>query len=66
MKEPRVKNIVSIYKDQNLKGVYEFLNQEDMVIDPSSWSGNIKHLIENKQFETAKQIIELVAYKFNL
>lgn len=64
MKAPRVKEIIKIYKEKNLAGVYHYLNDPDMQVDPSTWSGNLKQTIENKQFESAKQIIELVGYKF--
>jgi len=64
MKEPRVKDIITIYQKDNLKGVHEYLIHPDMTVDPSTWSGNIKSLIENKHFQTAKEIIELTAYKF--
>ena len=64
MKEPRVKEIIDVYVHGNLKEVYEYLTQPDMVVDPSTWSGRIKNMIENKQFETTKQIIELTGYKF--
>ena len=64
MKEPRVKDIIESYKTGNIVKVYEYLSQENMTVDPSTWAGQIKKLIENKQFITAKQMIELIAYKF--
>ena len=64
MKEPRVKEIILNYKEGNIKQVYEYLTHPDMVVDPSTWSGNIKKMIENEQFESTKQTIELIAYKF--
>jgi hypothetical protein len=63
MKEPRVKQIIKNYKEGNIEKVYEYLSQSDMIVDPSTWSGQIKKMIENKQFITAKQTIELIAYK---
>jgi hypothetical protein len=64
MKEPRVKTVVKNYERGNLKKVYEYLTQPDMVVDPSTWSGQVKRLIEEEQFVTAKDLIELVGYKF--
>ena len=64
MKEPRVKEIVEEYRKHNLKGVYMYLTQEGMVVDPNTWSGKIKNLIEAKKYLTAKEEIELVGYKF--
>lgn len=63
MKQPRVKDIVNIYSTQNILGVKQYLNQEDMDIDPSTWCGYIKKLINDKEYITAKATIELVAYK---
>ena len=64
MIEPRVIEIIENYQKGNLKKVYEYLTKPDMVVDENSWANQIKKMIENKQFETAKQTIELVAYKF--
>jgi hypothetical protein len=64
MKEPRVKELILAYKKNNLKGVYEYLTQEGMVVDPSTWSGRIKKLIDAELYLTAKEEIELIGYKF--
>lgn len=63
MKEPRVKDIIEHYRIGNIKAVYEYLTQTDMIVNPETWCGNIKKLIENKQFITAQETIELLAYK---
>ena len=64
MKEPRVKKIISEYKHGNLAKVYEYLTEPNMVVDPSTWCGQIKKMIEDKNFESAKQLIEITGYKF--
>lgn len=64
MKEPRVKDIIECYKTGNIIKVYEYLTQENMFVDPSTWAGKIKQLIENKQYISVKQEIELIGYKF--
>jgi len=63
MKEPRVKEIIESYKTGNIIKVYEYLTQENMTVDSSTWAGQIKKLIENKQFFVVQQMIELIAYK---
>jgi hypothetical protein len=63
MKQPHVKDIVNIYSTKNILGVKQYLNQEDMHIDPSTWCGYIKKLIDNKEYITAKAAIELIGYK---
>ena len=62
--KPRVKYIILNYYKDNIRGVYTYLNQNNMVIDPSTWAGNIKKLLDNKLYVAAKAEIELVAYKF--
>jgi len=64
MKEPRVKELVTTYTKGNLKEVYEYLTQPDMRVDPSTWSGKIKQMIENEEFYSAKILIETTGYKF--
>jgi len=64
MIEPRVKDIIANYQKGNIKQVYEYLTQPDMCVDENSWANQIKKMIENKQFENAKEAIEIVAYKF--
>ena len=61
--EPRVKDIVLNYQKGNIKKVEEYLNQEGMIVDPSTWAGQIKQMIEKEQYYTAKCAIELIAYK---
>lgn len=63
MKEPRVKELINAYQQGNIIKVKEYLEQTDMIVDPSTWSGRIKKLIDNENYQTAKQIIELTAYK---
>ena len=63
MKYPKVKDIVNIYSTHNIMGVKQYVNQEDMYIDPSTWCGYIKKLIDDKEYITAKKVIELVGYK---
>ena len=64
MKEPRVKDIIKNYQEGNIMQVHEYLTQSDMTVDPSTWAGQIKKMIENKQYVTAIKTIELIAYKF--
>lgn len=64
MKGPRVKEVLEEYRRDNLRGVYLYLTQKDIKVEPDTWCEKIKLLIENKQYITAQQEIELVAYKF--
>jgi len=64
MKEPRVKELIENYQKGDLKQVFEYLTQPNMVVDPSTWCGKILQLINSKNYFTAKTLIETVAYKF--
>ena len=64
MMTPRVKQLVKEYQQGNLLQVKKYLNQPGMIVDPSTWSGKIKKLIDDKLYDTAKCEIELVGYKF--
>jgi hypothetical protein len=64
MKEPRVKEIIDNYIKGNIKQVDEYLSQPDMVIDPSTWSAQVKKMIDKKEFYSVKILIETTAYKF--
>ena len=65
MKEPRVKDILENYKKGNLNQVYIYLTQPEMQVDPSTWSGQILRLLEDKKYNTVKELIEITFYKFN-
>ena len=61
---PRVKDLIKNYKEGNLQKVNEYLSQPGMTIDPSTWEGRIKKMIDDKMYKTAICEIELVGYKF--
>lgn len=61
---PRVKEVIKNYKEGNIEKVNEYLSHPEMVVDPLSWEGKIKKLIDDKLYNTAKCEIELVGYKF--
>ena len=63
-KTPRVKHILYTYEHENIKGVLEYLSQPEMIVDPSTWAGTLKRIIEAEQYHSARQQLELIAYKF--
>lgn len=64
MKFPRVKEILSEFDKAGINGVFQYLNQSDMIIDPSTWAGKLMKDIEEKNIYTAISKIELIEYKF--
>ena len=65
MKFPRVKEILNEFDKSGINGVFKYLIQPDMVIDPSTWSGKLLEDIRNKNIYTAMSKIELIGYKFS-
>jgi hypothetical protein len=64
MKYPRIRKILNEFDKAGINGVFKYLNQPDMVIDPSTWAGKLMKDIENKNIYTAISKIELIGYKF--
>lgn len=66
MKYPRVKDILREYEKNNIDGVKQYLHNSYMVVDPSTWAGKIKRLIdENKKISVMAEI-ELIINEFKL
>mgnify|MGYP006916454555 FL=1 len=42
MKGPRVKEVLEEYRRDNLRGVYLYLTQKDIKIEPDTWCEKIK------------------------
>lgn len=63
---PRVKEVLTAYADGGILGVKEYYNQDNMSIDPSTWSGEINKLITNNNLVYASAQIEMLSDKFNL
>jgi len=60
----RVKDIIEIYDKGNIAGVTAYLFQPGMIIDPNTWAGKIKNLLNQKLYITAAIEIETIKYKF--
>ena len=63
---PRVKEILREYEKNNIDGVEQYLGNCNMVIDPSTWAGKIKKLIEENKKISAMAEIELIINEFKL
>lgn len=61
---PRVKEILNEFDKSGINGVFKYLIQPDMVVDPSTWAGKIMRDINEKNIYTAISKIELLQYKF--
>jgi len=65
MKYPRVKDILYNAELGGLQYVKNYLNQKNIKIDSSTWSGKIKKLIDEDKSISAMAEIDLLILKFN-
>jgi hypothetical protein len=63
---PRVRDILKSYKDGGLENLKVYFEQENLAVDPSTWSGQIKKCIDDGFDNTVVTEIELMIEKFNL
>ena len=61
---PRVKEVLKA-ADGGIEGIKIYFNQEGMVVDPSTWCGQIKKSIEENHVISVLAEIELIKEKFN-
>ena len=66
MKRAKVKDILLNAQLGGILYVENYFNQSDLIIDPSSWSGKIKRLIEENKKISAMAEIELIINEFNI
>jgi len=62
---PRVKDIVRAYSDGGTENVKKYFEQENLKVDPSTWSGNIKKCLDDNLDRTAATELQLMLEKFN-
>jgi len=65
MKRPRVKDVLHNYQLGGIKQVENYLGQPDLIIDPSTWVGNIQKLLKNANTISVSAEIELIINEFN-
>ena len=62
---PRVKEVIKASDDNGIAGITKYLNQEGMIVDPSTWCGQIKKSIEENRVISVIAEIEILKEKFN-
>jgi len=63
MKYPRVKEILQA-AEGGIENVKKYLSQSEMIIDPSTWCGQIKQSIDEGHVVSVLAEIELIKEKF--
>jgi hypothetical protein len=64
MKHPRVKEVIKA-ADDGIAGIVKYFNQDGMVVDPSTWCGQIKKSIDENRVISVLTEIEILKEKFN-
>ena len=62
---PRVKEVLKAAKDGGIENIKKYFNQNEMIIDPSTWCGQIKKSIDENHVISVLAEIELIQKKFN-
>lgn len=65
-KHARVKDILEAYSIKGLEGVSKYLLDEDLIIDPISWSGKMKRLLDSQNLESMEAEIASILFTFKL
>lgn len=63
---PKVREVLQVYSKGGILGVKSYFTQEQMIIDPSTWSGEINNLINNNNLVYASAKIEKILFEFKL
>lgn len=66
IKRAKVKEVLESYNEGGIVNVQLYLNQENLIIDPSTWANKIKTLLENNQQLSASAEIELIITEFKI
>lgn len=64
-KRPRVRELLEFYKKSGLSGVSLYLNS-DLEIDPDTWVGKQKKLLDNKNYGSMEAEIASVLFIMEL
>ena len=64
-KFPRVKEVLYAAERGGIENVKKYFEQKGMIIDPSTWCGQIKKSIDENHVNSVLVEIELIQEKFN-
>lgn len=66
MSFPRVKDLLITYQAGGMVGVARYLSDEDLVIDPSTWTGKMKRLLDSNNWGSMEAEIASLLHTFKL
>lgn len=65
-KHARVKDLLEAYDIKGMAGVSKYLTDEDLILDPSTWTGKMKRLLDSKNFGSMEAEIASILFTFKL
>jgi hypothetical protein len=65
-KNARVKDILEAYDAKGLLGVSRYLEDPNIIIDPSTWSGKMERLLKTKSYRSMEAEIASILFTFKL
>ena len=66
MSHPRVKDILVLYQAAGMVGVARYLDDPDLIIDPSTWTGKMKRLLDSHNWGSMEAEIASLLHTFKL
>lgn len=65
-KHARVKDILEAYSTKGMVEVARYLSDEDLIIDPSTWTGKMKRLLDSNNWRSMEAEIASILFTFKL
>lgn len=65
-KHARVKDILETYETKGMAGVDMYLSDKDLILDPDTWTGKMKKLLDSKKFTSMEAEIASILFTFKL
>ena len=66
MSHPRVKDVLVLYQSAGMVGVARYLDDPDLIIDPSTWTGKMKRLLDSHNWGSMEAEIASLLHTFKL
>jgi hypothetical protein len=65
-KHARVKDILEAYSIKGMEAVAKYLSDEDLILEPDTWSGKMKKLLDSKNYGSMEAEIASILFTFKL
>ncbi len=65
-KHARVKEILEAYSTKGMVAVARYLSDEDLIIEPDTWSAKMKRLLDSQNWTSMEAEIASILFTFKL